>query len=301
MIKVIGALLLVFSFSLQAEVSLTEFKKLTEIFHKEYDQELKAQGAVMIINNPTGGDPDFWWKMEARHASYSGYLDPNGTLTHFLFLFGGYARIPGMDLEGVAMTLCHELGHGIGGDPKKESGEKVRASVEGQSDYFAARYCLKRILKHLPIRPLHSLDSFVVSRCNERFKADQERVMCYRSFLVLEKERLFFRTQEGGGMETYYDRPDPTVVDKIELDPYFYPEAQCRLDTMVNGILELERPRCWWKPDSVTKKKSLAYTLKKYWPKREFKRYTHVNEINFRKGHSCSRACFYKRECMFSQ
>lgn len=229
-------------------MSLPEFKKLVDVFHQEFDQELRQKNSLMIINNPTGGDADFWWKMDQRHASYSSYQDPNGSLTHFLFLFGGYARIPGMTIEGVAMTLCHELGHGIGSAPLKECGEKRCASVEGQADYFAARFCIKRILKRLPVTLSTPLDSYTEQKCQERFKTKSELEMCYRSFRVLENERLFFRTEEGSAVETYYDRPDLSVVDKVELDPYFYPEAQCRLDTMVNGILELERPLCWWRP-----------------------------------------------------
>ncbi|AUN98425.1 hypothetical protein DOM21_09045 [Bacteriovorax stolpii] len=92
------------------------------------------------------------------------------------------------------------------------------------------------------------LDSFTEQKCQERFKTKLELEMCYRSFRVLENERLFFRTQEGSGVETYYDRPDLSIVNKIDLVSCFYPEAQCRLDTKVNGILELERPLCWWKP-----------------------------------------------------
>jgi hypothetical protein len=36
------------------------------------------------------------------------------------------------------------------------------------------------------------------------------------------------------------------VVDELDLSPSFYPEAQCRLDTMINGLLSLERPVCWY-------------------------------------------------------
>lgn len=239
--------LILIPLSSRAEVSLGEFKKLVEVFHKEFDSELRAKNSLMIINNPTGGDVDFWWKMDQRHASYSGYLDPNGSTTHFLFLFGGYARIPKMTLSGVAMTLCHELGHGIGGAPLKDSGEKIRASVEGQADYFAARFCLKRILKHLPAVSDHAVDPYLKTRCEEKYSG-ADLLMCTRAMAELENERIFFRTTEGGESETYFDRLDITITDHVELDPYYYPSAQCRLDTMINGILELPRPLCWWKP-----------------------------------------------------
>lgn len=235
------------SFNLKAQVAYDDFKNLVKIFHLEFDAELKQKNAKMIINNPVGNDPDFWWKQTAIRASYSGHLDENGRVIHYIFLFSGYAKIPGMDITGLAMTLCHELGHGIGGNPKKMSDEKVPASVEGQADYFAARFCIKRILKHLPNINAKPFNSFVQKRCMDRYKNLNDQEMCYRAFRVLEKERLFFRMKEGGGEETSFDRTDPTVVKSVDLDPYFYPEPQCRLDTMINGLLELERPRCWWK------------------------------------------------------
>ncbi len=238
------------SHNLKAEVTLPEFKKLVGFFHAEFDQELRAKNSIMLINNPPNpASPDFWWNMPQRHASYSGYLSPEGQITHYLFLFGGYAAIKGMNVEGVAMTLCHELGHGIGGMPLKDSGEKIRASVEGQADYFAARYCIKRMLKYFPAKgPVQALDHFVEVRCKESFKSLPEIEMCLRAFNVLEMERLYFRTQPEEETETFYDRPETSVAQEISLDPYFYPSPQCRLDTMVNGILGKERPLCWWKP-----------------------------------------------------
>lgn len=244
------SLLCLFSLNSFAQVSLGEFKKLVSIFHTEFDQELRAKNSLMIINNPPNPSmPDFWWNMIQRHASYSGYLSPEGQTTHYLFLFGGYAKIEGMKLEGVAMTLCHELGHGIGGNPLKDSGEKVRASVEGQADYYAARFCLKRILKHLPVKnPVVPLNGYVDTRCREHFKKQIDIEMCFRAFETLENERLFFRTQPGEETEVFYERPEQNTTNEINLDPYFYPTPQCRLDTMVNGVLGLERPLCWWKP-----------------------------------------------------
>lgn len=236
--------------NVKAEVSLPEFKKLVTYFHAEFDQELRAKNSIMLINNPPNpSTPDFWWNMPQRHASYSGYLGPEGQITHYLFLFGGYAAIKGMTPEGVAMTLCHELGHGIGGMPLKDSGEKVRASVEGQADYFAARFCIKRMLKYFPVKtPVTPLDHFVEVSCKENYKTQIDREICFRAFGVLEMERLYFRTQPEEETETWYDRPDLSVTNEINLDPYFYPSPQCRLDTMVNGILGKERPLCWWKP-----------------------------------------------------
>ncbi len=231
-----------------AGITLPEFKKLVDIFHKEYDQELKAQNAIFKVNHTApGADPDMWWNLPNVHASYSSHTE-NGIRTHFLFLFGGYARLEGMTIEGVANTLCHELGHGIGGAPYKDKVESYLVSTEGQADYYATKVCIKRILKYIsPKKPISALDGFVDLKCRKYSKTTAELQMCYRGFETLENERLFFRIEEDG-KETFYDRPDLSVTLKINTAPDFYPDSQCRLDTMVNGILGLERPLCWFKP-----------------------------------------------------
>lgn len=231
-----------------AQVSKAEFSKLVDVFHLEYDQELARQSAVFKVNHTSSGaDPDMWWNLPNIHASYSSHTE-NGIRTHFLFLFGGYARINGMTIEGLANTLCHELGHGIGGAPFKDKTESYLVSTEGQADYYATKVCLRRILKHLPIKknPI-AIDGFVDMKCRQHSKTSADLQMCLRSFETLENERLFFRIEEDG-KETFYDRPDLSVATKINTAPDFYPDSQCRLDTMVNGVLGLERPRCWYRP-----------------------------------------------------
>ncbi len=242
-------LIILFSSALaQASVSLREFKSLVEIFHKEYDQELASQKSVFKVNHTApGANPDMWWNLPNVHASYSSHTE-NGIRTHFIFLFGGYAKIEGMTIEGIANTLCHELGHGIGGAPFKDKVESYLVSTEGQADYYATKVCLKRILKHLPVKRTPApLDGFVDAKCRQYSKTPAELQMCYRSFETLENERLFFRIEEDG-KDTFYDRPDLSVVAKVNTAPDFYPDGQCRLDTMVNGVLGLERPKCWYKP-----------------------------------------------------
>ncbi len=47
--------------------------------------------------------------------------------------------------DGLAMVACHEIGHFLGGEPKKlrgRSNKKSWSSAEGQADYYAAR-CLE--------------------------------------------------------------------------------------------------------------------------------------------------------------
>lgn len=233
-----------------AQISLEQFQQISAAFHTEFGSELAAQNARLTINRPPSPQmPNFWWELKDRHASYSSYVESDGAREHLLFLFGGYARIQGMTPDGVAMTLCHELGHGLGGAPFKDKGEELLVSAEGQSDYFAARHCIKRIFKHIPeFQPVQAPSAYTESLCRSHFTTQDELYLCVRGFQALEVERLFFRTQDGIEEETHYETPDQTVVQEVDHSPTFYPSAQCRLDTMMAGLLNQERPRCWWVP-----------------------------------------------------
>jgi hypothetical protein len=231
-----------------AQVSLTEFQIIANVFKAEFAPDLATQNARLTINRPPSPQtPNFWWDLDQSHASYSGYLDPNGSIEHNLFVFGGYARMVGMTMDGVAMTLCHELGHGIGGAPFKDKVDKNQVSTEGQSDYFATRSCIKRIFKRLPEEvPVIAPSNFTAKLCESHFKKKEELYLCNRGFQALEVERMFLRTQ--GTSDVYYENPDLSIAKKIDTTPTFYPKPQCRLDTMMAGILEQNRPRCWWVP-----------------------------------------------------
>lgn len=246
------ALVFYISFHLpaQAQISLTEFQVVSAVFQAEFAEDMTARNATLTINRPPSPQaPNFWWNLDQVHASYSGYKDDDFH-EHNLFLFGGYARMKGMTVDGVAMTLCHELGHGIGGSPFKDKGDDSEVSTEGQSDYFAARECIKRVFRRLPeTQPVLAPSSYTSQLCASRFKTEEDLYLCHRGFQVLEVERIFLRTQlRQEETDVSYETPDPAIVTEMDLSPTFYPSAQCRLDTMVAGILEEERPRCWWAP-----------------------------------------------------
>lgn len=251
-----NTLVLVFTYALfftssytHAQITEADFRLVTQAFHDEYDSELKSRNQAISINPASSPAMiGFWWKLDEVRAAYSSLFDKDTKiLTHYLFLLGGYARMSGMTRDGVAATLCHELGHGIGGGPYKNyEFEDTDVSVEGQADYFAFRYCLARIFKRLPpTGPVKPLSDYTDSLCKNRPVTSY--AFCTRAFQTLESERTFFKLNPDDPNSSY-DQHDPTTVASVEKDPYFYPSTQCRLDTMMNGILEKERPRCWYAP-----------------------------------------------------
>lgn len=232
-----------------AQVTLPEFQEITKAFHTEYDAELAAQNAVLFINRPPSPQlPNYWWDLEYTHASYSTYTQGK-TREHNLFIFGGFSRMKGMTKDALITTVCHELGHGIGGKPLKKKNEPEPISAEGQSDYFATRYCIERIYKRIaPAKEILPVSEFVQNLCRTNARSADEMTFCLRAFQALEVERLFFK--ESQGKETSYEVKDPTVVTEVNHEQTFYPSAQCRIDTMVAGVLKQERPRCWWAPEN---------------------------------------------------
>ena len=68
-------------------------------------------------------------------ATVNAYAQRQGT-TYLVSMFGGLARHETITEDGMALVVCHEIGHHIGGAPKKTWGS-AWASNEGQSDYFA--------------------------------------------------------------------------------------------------------------------------------------------------------------------
>lgn len=233
----------------QAQVSIETLKTVVAAFHAEYDQELATKQSRIVVNPaPTPAQPDFWWNLADVRAAYAALYDKDSkVLTHYLYLLGGYGKLAGMTQDGIAATLCHELGHGIGGPPYKAyKDEDTDVSVEGQADYFAFRYCLPRIFKRLkPNAEVKSVNAHTDSLCKHIPQARYS--LCTRVFQALEVERTFFRLNKEDPT-TNYSTPDSSISTEVNKDPYFYPSSQCRLDTMMAGLFEKERPRCWYLP-----------------------------------------------------
>ncbi len=229
-----------------AQIQLQDLKTVINVLHNEFGPELQQKNERLFINNPPpNADPNFWWNLDTVHASYGSYYEGD-VRHHYLFLMGGYARLPGMTVDGVVATICHELGHGAGGAPFKRRDERAQVSTEGQSDYFAYRYCLPRVLEKLPAQqPVKPVNAHTDQLCQSAYPDESGYQYCTRAFQILEVEKMYFKKTTG--QEPQYETPDTTVVDEVELEETFYPSPQCRLDTMMAGILKQPRPACWFR------------------------------------------------------
>lgn len=234
-----------------AQLTRAEFDQVLQVFDKVVQTTINEHQARLVINQKGNSEMEtFWWNLDNAHASYTGYLENDGTITHNIFVFGGYARQPGMTTDGLAWVLCHELGHGLGGSPHKESGAPPYSAVEGQADYYSTQVCLRQILPHLNGIPFMTAPtSFTQTLCDKAFTTIPEQMLCYRQFRYLEQHRQRMNEQQSSSQPpVQFETPDTTQTPEINTHPYYYPGSQCRLDTLVAGVLLLPRPLCWWRP-----------------------------------------------------
>lgn len=200
-------------------------------------------------------------------------------------MFGGLARHSTITEDGFALVVCHELGHHIGGAPKKggstgggwwggSTGASSWASNEGQSDYFATLKCLRKSFlndDNATIVSKLTIPASLSAACSKSTKGNKEdTAMCVRTSMAgMSVANLFAAL--GRTKDPKFETPDTKVVSKTDDN---HPAAQCRLDTYLQGSLcdinmnedvsntdEVKgtchsslgmktgtRPLCWFKP-----------------------------------------------------
>ena len=195
---------------------------------------------------------------------------------------GGHARLPTMNADSLALVICHELGHFLGGEPKRVwetrglLGEKERllVSVEGQADYFAASECLKRYFEvdsnNQEIVASMRVPDIVRENCAKVFSDKEKNAICQRGVMA---GYVFANTlRVNAGMEeivSFSLSNTREVTDTL----HGYPDIQCRFVTYFQGgLCDKEvmvdsdyrgnscagiegstlgrRPSCWFAPSS---------------------------------------------------
>lgn len=135
-----------------------------------------------------------------------------------IVIYGGVARQAEVDEDVLALVFCHELGHGYGGEPYRDAYNHI--SVEGQADYWATQTCLPRVFKN------------------------DTAARAVRAALGLTQMFARLHKIKAPQLET----PDSTQVSETTRT---HLSLQCRLDTLVAGVLGQERPRCWFAGRSI--------------------------------------------------
>lgn len=205
------------------------------------------------------------------------YADQNTPGVDTIHMFGGLARHPETTMDSMALVACHELGHHLGGAPRKsdpKTKKLIWAANEGQADYWGTMKCLRHYFENddnVAIVKDLSLTSEVVNNCQAVYSNANEIASCERAAMAgLSLGKLLNSIMQGKA-EVSFGTPDPSVVAKTFDD---HPQAQCRLDTYFqaslcdhgfsetvsstnantgvcsirNGDKIGNRPLCWYKP-----------------------------------------------------
>lgn len=243
-----------------------------EIFNRVVDETSKlmepfvtlAGGELQVIKN---------WHDETVNA----YATRSGNYWA-INMFGGLARHDTITKDGLALVVCHEIGHHIGGAPKKNywwSSQTHWASNEGQADYFATLKCLRRLFaddNNAEIIAKADIPEIVSTQCQSTYKTKREQDLCIRTTMAGHSvAKLFESFDEDVTID--FSTPDENIVGTTY---HNHPEAQCRLDTYFagslctvalddavdqedelkgvctrsNNFLKGNRPLCWYKPSS---------------------------------------------------
>ena len=197
-------------------------------------------------------------------------------------IMGGLARHPDINQDSLALVMCHEAGHHIGGLPKKKVGGSFSsvswASNEGQADYYGTMKCLRRYFEgNDNVSAISDLNipEHVSRECRSKFSLLDDQALCQRSVMAgYSLARMFRSLRMSRNIslpELTFVAKDPSVVNKI-FDKH--PKPQCRLDTYFsaalcdkdvrdrisyqdinkgvcaseNGYRKGTRPLCWYKP-----------------------------------------------------
>jgi hypothetical protein len=230
---------------------------------KVYEPIVAQKGGKLVMNNR--------WDDNTVNAS----AQQSGS-TWIVNMYGGLARHPLVTVDGFMMVVCHELGHHIGGAPRKGGFGSSWASNEGQADYFAGLKCMRRVLEkedNIAIVSQMTIDADATQKCEAVYKSASEIALCQRISMA-GKSLAMLLGELGGNSNVKFNTPDLTKVSRTNDN---HPQAQCRLDTYFQGSLcdksvtdDVDnrdpikgtcikkdgytvgvRPLCWYKPGAA--------------------------------------------------
>jgi hypothetical protein len=202
-----------------------QFNSIIDVYEELYSPIIKAHGAnLQIVRNWTDG-------------TVNAYAQQIGS-TWKVSMFGGLARHSTITPDGFALVVCHELGHHIGGAPRKVSPwSSPWASNEGQADYFATLKCLRRAWQNenneAIVRKME-IPEALKKACGEQHLWNQDFYTCVRGGMAGMSVSKLFQALRNATVDPKFDTPDPKVVSKTDDN---HPAYQCRLDTYFQGAL----------------------------------------------------------------
>ena len=243
-------------------VSEQDFNYITQLLHKIYSPDIEKKSGLKFV---MAAD----WKDATVNAYATRSLD-----SWKIHVNGGFARAYGMTDDSLALSICHEIGHHLGGAPRTYL-YGGWPSAEGQADYFATSKCLKRYYAELELEDSYEINTVsvpdkVLWDCNVVYKKLSDLKICVRSQMASLDFAQFLNSFPHVKSLVLLELKDSKVVKGTNTNDY--PKSQCRFDTLYQGSLCAinsnvatsdtdakighcndeskpgARPRCWYKP-----------------------------------------------------
>lgn len=211
--------------AVRSNVTEKDFNDVIDRVSRIYSPQVTAKGATLKVNR--------LWSDGTVNAS----AQQSGS-EWIVNMYGGLARHQAITKDAFTLVMCHELGHHIGGAPKKKMlWFKMWASNEGQADYFGAMKCLRFFMEEdnnqQVVKGLN-VPAFVKTKCTENFSDAEENAICQRSAMAGLSLGNLFKDLKKLDKDLQFDTPDPARVTQTD---HNHPAPQCRLDTYFAGSL----------------------------------------------------------------
>lgn len=207
-----------------------QFNNVIDKVSAHYSPIISAKGATLDMKRN--------WADGTVNAYASRDLSRGTTWT--VAMFGGLARHPLITEDAFAVVVCHELGHHLGGAPKKTQAFQVDpkwASNEGESDYFATAKCLRKVFENEDNEKAlagKTIPAQVQKSCSDIYKNQAEALLCQRVAIAGLEIATFLGALSKDKTQVSFSTPDKKKVWRVDND---HPKAQCRLDTYFQGAL----------------------------------------------------------------
>lgn len=195
-----------------------KFELITNRVISLYSDTIKKLGANLQV--------DLDWDSPDELNAYARKVNSLWLLN----FYGALYRDKSMTDDGYALSVCHEVGHLIGGAPFKVL---TKLSVEGQADFWAASVCAKKYFSEYPEK-VSMKEGIAKQKCDRLYPDDQDaQNICYRTALAGMATTTFL------GSLVKAPQPEFEKTDKNDRSAtkQIHPEVQCRLDTYMAGAL----------------------------------------------------------------
>ena len=208
-----------------SNISKKEFNKILDTVKKVYGPIFKSQRMNFRIESQ--------WEDKQVNA----FAGTRGT-DRYILLYGGYARHKMMTKDAYLSVVCHEIGHHLGGFPKKNA--HTWSSSEGQADYFSTLKCMKEVLRDDEDNKESALaldrPDEVKKQCRFQYANTNDYYICLRSSKAAEEHGKVIDDldSKGASSDVSLLTPSNYVVSDSNLK---HPDAQCRVDTKYQGAL----------------------------------------------------------------